>query len=507
MDCGSRVRSDHLRTSGRPQLMFRLFGLIVGFIASCAFALWAIQTMTGSFSISDPGWLSSFESLLGIVLGVLLQVLIYVLIAACTTGLVLLLFSAPRIRARSVRKYEAYEIHLTNADEAKPQDREDMMEAIANTVRTLPFERLLKGQRTIGFDFRYEERRGGFEWTPYLLCEPKDVEAIDGVIAGAYLNIRIGRTFGGAAQPAGISKAGKSQVFIARLRKARSFVYAISEHEDVTDAGTRLASPPLEAIALAQVSVGGTNTVRVLLTPASTMMERWARSRYKRHENKLARSETWFLDEAGLRSQLSRKEMIDSAQVQNRSFFFFDIQVAAGSRRTCYDIAGVLAGRRGENRLVPRLMFLRQGLYRQRFANYLGPLLPVPSLRTAASASEISYLVDFPTGRMKAVPVRRVVIPRLPVPPEVLRSPINAPIRVPPGTVQASMSDDTAVRGPNDPAPSPAPPHASAGNDWIADKEDISAFQREPAAPSPAPTAETFIDIEVVDAETMEDRT
>jgi hypothetical protein len=66
-------------------------------------------------------------------------------------------------------------------------------------------------------------------------------------------------------------------------------------------------------------------------------------------------------------------------------------------------------------------MIIRQGLYRRRFPHALGPLLPTPSLRSLVSAAETAHLLALPSARMKGVPVRRLMLPRIPAPPEVMR--------------------------------------------------------------------------------------
>jgi hypothetical protein len=64
-------------------------------------------------------------------------------------------------------------------------------------------------------------------------------------------------------------------------------------------------------------------------------------------------------------------------------------------------------------------MIIRQGLYRRRFRHALGPL--VPSFRTLVSAAEVAHLLELPSARVKGVPVRRVTVPRIPAPPEIVR--------------------------------------------------------------------------------------
>ena len=45
----------------------------------------------------------------------------------------------------------------------------------------------------------------------------------------------------------------------------------------------------------------------------------------------------------------------------------------------------------------------------------------LPSFRSLVSAAEVAHLLELPSARMKGVPVRRVTIPRIPAPPEIVR--------------------------------------------------------------------------------------
>ena len=74
-------------------------------------------------------------------------------------------------------------------------------------------------------------------------------------------------------------------------------------------------------------------------------------------------------------------------------------------------------------------MPVRHNLYRRRFPTATPPLLPSP--RALISAAEAAHLLALPTARMKGVPVRRVAIPRIPMPPEILRADPDQPVRAP----------------------------------------------------------------------------
>src|ERR1700737_2125681 len=183
-----------------------------------------------------------------------------------------------------------------------------------------------------------------------------------------------------------------------RFRKERSFVYPL-----IADSEEQ-ASSPLEQIARAQVAVAVPSMVRFQLKPTPSFFEELARRLYSRHENKLVRQGRWGLPEGGVSSPFNRAEMRAAERTQNRSLFWLEAVVAADTRDACKTVAAAVQSRRGENRLHRRWMMVRQGLYR--------PLM---------SAAEVAHLLELPSARMKGVPVRRVTIPRIPAPPEVVR--------------------------------------------------------------------------------------
>jgi hypothetical protein len=208
-----------------------------------------------------------------------------------------------------------------------------------------------------------------------------------------------------------------------RFRKQRGFIYPLLPAED------ELASPPLEAIGHAQASLGVPSSIRFTLTPAPATMEALAHRLFRHHENRLVRQERWGLPEGGLNSTLHRAEMTNASRAQNRSLFWLELVIAAADREVCRQLAAAVQARRGENRLHRRWMPVRQNLYRRRFSTATPPLLPSP--RALVSAAEAAHLLALPTARMKGVPVRRVAIPRIPMPPEVLRAAPDGAVATP----------------------------------------------------------------------------
>jgi hypothetical protein len=326
-----------------------------------------------------------------------------------------------RLRMRKRRQYALYELHLSSHDEAKPQDLEDMVESIANIVRAWPTERARDGQPYVAVELIAGAGESGMEWSINVRCQPKIAPALDAAISAAYPDVRLGRRH--AEQPVPRHGELRTPEHVLRFRKERSFVYSLVAPDEA------LASPPLEQIARAQTELGEPSVVRFQLTPTPSYFEELARRLYRRHENQLVRQERWGLPEGGLWSTLNRAEMGNAQRTQNRSLFWLEIQVAADTPQACKTIAAAVQSRRGENRLHRRWMHVRQRLYRRRFPQALGPLLP--SLRSLVSAGEVAHLLALPSARMKGVPVRRLALPRIPMPPEAVRAKDTATPAVP----------------------------------------------------------------------------
>ena len=214
----------------------------------------------------------------------LLLVALELAVTALLIGLAAGGLGVRRARRRRSRRYELYELRLSTHDQAKPQDLEDMVEAIANLVRAYPVERARDGQPHVDVELRClpacgpDPSGGEAQWSLNVRCEPAVVDALDAAINAAYPDVRLGRS------PTRATTGVPRQLL--RLRKQRSFVYPLLAAEDA------LGSPPLEQIALAQVALDGASVVRFQLTPAPTRRcaDRRCRRSRCRHDRKHSRS-------------------------------------------------------------------------------------------------------------------------------------------------------------------------------------------------------------------------
>ncbi len=311
-----------------------------------------------------------------------------------------------RLANRLTREYGLFEVRLSLHDDARDQDVTDMVEALLGAVREFPQQRSRDGQPFVCFEAHYGPGTDGeLEWVLCLRCERALAQALDGILSSAYPDVRVGYRFAGPPEEIGgrIDRPGH----VLRFRKQRSFVFPL------TDEVQPGAARPLEAVAQAQAAAGVPSSVRVQMTPCALPVERWARTRLRNREARLAAGD------GGVLGSLSQSEMQAATRSQSHTWCWLEVQVAAPDREIANRIAVVLQARRGENRLQRRWMIWREDLYRERFPTAYPPRLPALSLRTLASASEVAQLLALPTGRLKNVPVKRLALPRLPAPPGV----------------------------------------------------------------------------------------
>jgi len=341
-----------------------------------------------------------------------------------------------RLRNRKTREYARYEIHLSMHDEAKPADLNALLEQMCTIVRAYRGGRIRDGQPFFAFEAFYGRGPDGqMQWTLCLLCEPRHASALEGALWAAYPDVRLGHTEG-TTPVAIVAKDLPIPGAVLRFRKSRAFMFAMNSKAD------ELSSPPLEAIAQAQAQLGVPSAVRIQLMPTMLWMERRARRAFDRKSNELTRESEWGFAEAGQRNVRKDEEMRSAAQrTQDLSMFWLEVQVAADTLEHANQLGAALVSDRGANQLHARWMIVREKLYRRRFPTAYPPLLPDPTLRTLASTVEVAHLVELPTSRLRGVPVRRLTVPRVPAPPEVMPATASADIPLPPAQMPADFDE------------------------------------------------------------------
>ncbi len=108
----------------------------------------------------------------------------------------------PRSRRRR-RRYALYELHLSPHDEAKPQDLEDMIEAIAQHRARLPGRACPLRPAVRRARAAHRRRPLGRHGVVDLRCaaSPRSVIALDAAISAAYPDVRLGHLLGEPPQP------------------------------------------------------------------------------------------------------------------------------------------------------------------------------------------------------------------------------------------------------------------------------------------------------------------
>ena len=383
----------------------------------------------------------------------LLLLLTGLMLAATATGTVgaaaiVALSAHRRLAARHTRTYARHELHLSAHDETRLQDLEEAVEAIAGIVRADPRERFRAGQPYWALELHHGPTDGGLEWTICLVCEPRHARAIDHALANAYPDVRLGRAFGDEPEP--VTGRLARPAHVERFRKRRLFIHPLGRDRGRSTNVRAAGAPLIELVAQAQLAAGCASTVRLQFLPAPRALESLASSLLAWQENRAARSETWGVREAGLRSPRRLAELRGSERSQHRSLFWFELLIAAEDASAARQIAASVTALRGDNVLHRRHAPLRARRAAQRLCdrfvagdpprlplcwfNWLAPpltLLCAPGITTAVSTDEVARLIELPTARLKGVPVRRNMLPRLPAPPDVQRADELSPLTVP----------------------------------------------------------------------------
>jgi hypothetical protein len=137
-----------------------------------------------------------------------------------------------RLRSRLQRGYERYEVKLSMHDDAKPGDLEDMVEAIGAAVRKRYNDRVSEGQPFVALELWHRPVKQGMQWTICLVCESGMARTLEGIIAGAYPDVRVGRGFEDDPRPIGARLAEPG--YVMRFRKRRPFIHPLGNPASVS---------------------------------------------------------------------------------------------------------------------------------------------------------------------------------------------------------------------------------------------------------------------------------
>jgi len=350
----------------------------------------------------------------GVVRGILTALEKLGLIVAFLIGAALVLLAlevARRLYARHRRVYHAYQINLTANDQTELQSMVQAVGAMGQAVAALPTRRWWGGQPAFGLLVGYDPREGG-EVTLALVCEAEHVPALDGALLKAYPNVRVGFEFEPMYRPMQL-RLGVPPALI-RLRKRREAFHPIVDIAEELEG----IETVIEGLADAMVAqrthpaavwfcIVPSDTGAGYLRARHRQTERWRRERERTADGRPTPE-----------ASVDREEARQSAQIDERSAFYVDIQIAAHDLQTCKSLSGTLQNLPGAmNTLERRPMLLRRWLYRRRFPTFTPPLRMRGQSRLL-SGSELAYLMQLPSARLHA-PIRRIPEPRLPAAPGV----------------------------------------------------------------------------------------
>ncbi len=324
-------------------------------------------------------------------------------------GVALLLGS--RARARAGRRYVRLRVEPYRTDRTSVEGVVAMYESLHKRLQRRWWRRLLHGQPSVALEAHHirSGERGG-EALLAISCPVGMESMVEAALRSAYPNCRV--------LPPDAPLPCQPSYVLLRLKKHTGFIRRVKQ----LDPYELVREPPMDRLLTVMGTGGESALVQLALTPAPALLERWAKRRYKRHEDHLSRERRehlWVRD----RSLVEEVELRGGLEVQHRPLYFADLRVLAPSRRACEQIASELRAEGAENRLVERGTTLRHGLmglYRRRVQRGEGN--PWPSLRKGVLAStELAALWHLPSIDYATVPLARGALPLAPASPAVMR--------------------------------------------------------------------------------------
>jgi hypothetical protein len=317
-----------------------------------------------------------------------------------------------RLRARGERRYVRLRVEVYRTDRTSVEGIVSMFEALHKRLQRRWWRRLLRGQPSIALEVHHIRRGEGTERAQLAIACPSGLERmVETALRGAYPNCRVGPS--GATLPCRPTDAA-----LLRLKKHAGFIRRVKQ----LDRYELVREPPMDRLLSVMGACGEAACVQLALTPAPALFERYAKWRYKRHENHLSRErrEHLFVRD---RSLVEEVELRGALEVQHRPLYFVDLRVLAPSRGACEQIASELRAEGAENRLVERGATVRHsllGFYRERLERGEGN--PWPSLRKGVFASpELAALWHLPSIAYATVPFARGALPLAAASPAIMR--------------------------------------------------------------------------------------
>jgi hypothetical protein len=326
-----------------------------------------------------------------------------------------------RLRARRARRYLRLHVDAYRTDRTSVEGIVAMFEALHKRLQRRWWRRLLSGQPSVALEVHFLCGADGAGRAQLAVACPVGSERmVEASVRSAYPNCRVALPCD--ALPRWLSSSGidapRRSAALLRLQKHAGFIKRVKQ----LDRYELAREPPIDRLITVMGACAEDAFVQLALTPAPALLERYAKWRYKHHEDHLSRERREHLF-ARDRSLVEEVELRGGLEVQHRPLYFVDLRVGSRSRRVCEQIASELRAEGAENRLVERGTTVRHGLlglYRRRVARGEGN--PWPSLRKGVLAStELAALWHLPSTDYATVPVARGALALAPASPAIMR--------------------------------------------------------------------------------------
>lgn len=327
------------------------------------------------------------------------------LLAAPVLGLLVLLLGV-RGRARGRRRYVRLLVEAYRTDRTSVEGIVAMFEALHKRLQRRWWRRLVNGQPSVALEVHHICGEGLLAIT----CPVGMERLVEAAVRSAYPNCRVAPTDG--VHPYRPAHA------LLRLKKHAGFIKRVKQ----LDRYELAREPPMDRLLSVMGACGAETSVQLALTPTPALFERYAKWRYKRHEDHLSRERREHVYVRD-RSLVEEAELRGGLALQHRPLYFVDLRVAAPARGICEQIASELRAEGAENRLVERGTAVRHGLlglYRRRLERGEGNPCPSPR-RGVLASTELCALWHLPSIDYSTVPFARGALPLAPAPPAILR--------------------------------------------------------------------------------------